>query len=94
MRTKKYWAVQERIGQWIENIAKLHSKYVTSDHELRLSVSTKCESDELVSKVTNVRSITETYNHAKVCTTATKKNNVDLRKKYKNEHYLVLRDKV
>ena len=57
-------------------------------------MSTKCESDELVSKVTNVRSITETYNHAKVCTTATKKNNVDLRKKYKNEHYLVLRDKV
>ena len=57
-------------------------------------MSTKCESDELVSKVTNVRSITETYNHANVCTTATKKNNVDLRKKYKNEHYLVLRDKV
>ena len=57
-------------------------------------MSTKCESDELVSKVTNVRSITETYNHEKVCTTATKKNNVDLRKKYKKEHYLVLRDKV
>ena len=51
-------------------------------------MSTKCESDELVSKVTNVRSITETYNHAKVCTTATKKNNVDLHKKYIQERTL------
>ena len=41
-------------------------KYVTSDHVLRLSVSTKCECDERVSKEKNIRIITETYNHAKV----------------------------
>ena len=62
-------------------------KYGTSDHELRssLSVNTKCECDERVLKVKNVRSITETetYNHAKMCTIATK-NNVDRRK---NEHF-------
>ena len=62
-------------------------KYGTSDHELRssLSVNTKCECDERVLKVKNVRSITETEtsNHAKVCTIATK-NNVDRRK---NEHF-------
>ena len=63
------------------------SKYGTSDHELRssLSVNTKCECDERVLKVKNVRSITETetYNHAKVCTIATK-NNVDRRN---NQHF-------
>ena len=36
-------------------------KYVTSDHELKLSVRTNCECDERVKKKKK-----ETYNHAKV----------------------------
>ena len=54
-------SVNRKYGQGARKVPK----YVTSDHELRLSVSTKCECDERVSKVKNIRSITETYNHAK-----------------------------
>ena len=64
--------------------------YGTSYYELRssLSVNTKCECDERVLKVKSLKNVssiteTETYNHAKVCTIATK-NNVDRRK---NEHF-------
>ena len=55
-------SVNRKYGQ----VACKVPKYETSDHELRLSVSTKCECDERVSKVKNIKSITETYNHAKV----------------------------